>query len=163
MVYAISSAREPLERLVSEKRGKMKVLAHLLTAAAILFATAVHADSKLTGDTDPGTPFPDKSTVQKNGPLARIVVLYIYRHMKSGTVYHSGKNEVFYFGSTKVKFEFDCPKHRSRVLQTVFFSDQEGKGNVVHNQTAAGNWAFEPDYKNPLGAFSIACRASAEH
>lgn len=138
----------------------MKVLAYLLGGAMILSVTAVHAETRSYGDTDPGTPFPDKSTVQKNGPLARIVVLYTYRHMKSGTVYHSGKNEIFYFGSTKVKFEFDCPRHRSRVLQTVFFSDQEGKGNVVHDQTAAGNWAFEPDYKNPLGAFSMACHAN---
>ena len=139
----------------------MKAL-HLLAPALILCATYVHADSKLQGETDPGTPFPDKSTVKKDGNLARIVVLYVYHHMKSGTVYHSGKNDVFYFGSTKVRFEFDCPRHRSRVLQTVFFSDQEGKGNVVHNQTAAGNWAFEPGYKNPQGAFSIACRANAE-
>lgn len=135
----------------------MRVLAHLLAAALMMSVTTAH------GDTDPGTPFPDKTTVQKKGNLVRIVVLYSYRHMKSGTVYHSGENKIFYFGSTKVKFEFDCSGHRSRVLQTVFFSDQEGKGNVVHNQTAAGNWAFEPDYKNPLGAFSIACHAETEH
>ena len=140
----------------------MRVLARLFSAATILFATSVQADNKPHGDTDPGTPHPDKSTLQKEGHLSRMVVHYVYRHMKSGTIYHSGKNEVFYFKSTKVKFEFDCPGHRSRVLQTVFFSDREGKGNVVHNQTAAGNWAFEPDHKNPLGAFSIACHGNGE-
>ncbi len=141
----------------------MKALAHALTAATILIATCVHADSKPHGDTIPGTAVPEKFTIEKDGHLARMVVHYAYRHMKSGTVYRSGKNEVFYFKSTKVRFEFDCPSHRYRVLQTVFFSDREGKGNVVHNQTTAGKWAFEPDYKNPLGAFSIACHAPGKH
>ncbi len=144
-------------------REKLNLLAYPLTFATLLFSTAVHADGKLHGDLDPGAPHPEKYTTEKDGHLSRMVVHYVYRHMKSGTVYHSGKNAVFYFKSTKVKFEFDCKSHRSRVLQTVFFSDHEGKGNVVHNQTTASKWTFEPDHKNPLGAFSIACHAAKEH
>ena len=131
-----------------------------LSVLALLLSRPALADSKLYGDTDPGTPFPEKSTVQRNGTISRMVVLYSYRHMKAGMMYHSGKNETYYYGSTKVVFDFDCAKKRSRIMQTVFFSDQEGKGSIVHDLSSPGDWVHESDYRNPKSAISIACSTS---
>lgn len=140
----------------------MKKLSLCLSIALLAFTQLVHAESKLYGPTDPGTPFPDKSTIETNGTHARMVVLYAYKRMKSGTIYHSGKNERYYYRSTKVLFEFDCAEKRSRILQTVFFSDKEGKGNLVHDQPSAGDWSSDTDAKNSNSIFSMACTAAAK-
>jgi hypothetical protein len=138
----------------------MKILSICLSLAISLCAPALHAESKLYGDPDPGTPFIDKATLEKHGAMSRMVVLYSYKRMKSGTVYRSGKNDTYYYKSTKVLFEFDCEKHRSRILQTVFFSDHEGKGNLVHDQPSAGEWIQEPVRQNAVNAISVACSLS---
>ena len=131
--------------------------AYLPALAALLVTQLALADSKLYGDSDPGTPFPDKSTVQRDGDVSRMVVLYTYRRMKSGTMYHSGKNDTYYYRSTKVVYDFNCTKKRSKIIQTVFFSDQEGKGNIVHDLSSPGDWTPERDHKNPNSAINIAC------
>ena len=140
----------------------MRILSICLYLFLWLAAQVTHADSKLYGDPDPGTPFIDKNTIEKNGALSRMVIMYSYKRMKSGTVYHSGKNETYYYKSTKVLFEFDCDKKRSRILQTVFFSDQEGKGNLVHDQPSVGDWSPQPGKPKATSAIAIACKTPAK-
>lgn len=140
----------------------MKIRYAILPAlTALLLVQPAFAESKLYGDSDPGKSFPDKSTIQRNGDISRMVVLYKYRRMKNGTTYHSGKNDTHYYGSTKVVYDFNCAKKQSKIIQTVFFSDHEGKSNVVHEQSSPGDWTTEHDHKNPKSAINVACNTAS--
>ncbi len=88
-----------------------------------------------------------------------MLVLFSYRHMKSVTVYHTGKDDTFYYSATRVLIEFDCEKNKSRIVKTFFYSDNEAKKKPVYTQSSKGEWKLETDRSNPKSLIRAACDA----
>jgi hypothetical protein len=77
--------------------------------------------------------------------------------MKAVTVYHTGKDDTFYYIATKVLIEFDCEKNKSKIIKTFFYSDNEAKKNPVYTQSSKGEWKLETNRSNPKSLISAAC------
>jgi hypothetical protein len=88
----------------------MNTTRYLLLVAGIVVAASIHAETKVYADPDLLAAFPDKSSIERRNTISQMLVLFSYRHMKSVTVYHTGKDDTFYYSATKVLIEFDCEK-----------------------------------------------------
>lgn len=101
-----------------------------------------------------------KETLQRQGQLATMVVMFRYKRIKAGYVANKESPRAFYYNSSKSTMEFDCSRRKSRILHTVFFSDRAGLGNIVHQQAARSNWIDENDRRPDLSFFAVACRSN---
>jgi hypothetical protein len=129
----------------------------LMLAAGIIVSASIHAETKVYADPDLFAAFPDKSSIQRRNTISQMLVLFSYKHMKSVTVYHTGKNDTFYYSATKVLLEFDCEKNRSKIIKTFFYSDNEAKKGLVYEQSSIGEWKNETDRSNPKSLIQAAC------
>ena len=130
---------------------------YLILLAGICAATYSRAETKLYADPDLIAAFPDKSSIERQKNRAQMIVLFSYRHMKSLTVYHTGKDDTFYYSATKVLLEFDCKNNRSKILKTYFYYDFEAKKSPIYTQTTPGEWKPEVDRANPKSLIQAAC------
>ena len=135
----------------------MKTTCYLLLVAGILVAATIHAETKVYADPDLMAAFPDKSSIERRNTISLMVVQFSYRHMKSVTVYHTGKDDTFYYSATKVLIEFDCEKNKSKIIKTFFYSDNEAKKKLVYTQSSRGEWKLETDRSNPKSLIRAAC------
>ena len=135
----------------------MKTLRYLLLVAGIVVAASIHAETKVYADPDLMAAFPDKSSIERRNTISLMVVQFSYRHMKSVTVYHTGKDDTFYYSATKVLIEFDCEKNKSKIIKTFFYSDNEAKKKLVYTQSSRGEWKLETDRSNPKSLIRAAC------
>jgi len=129
----------------------------LMLVAGILVTASIRAENTVYADPDLLAAFPYKSSIQKQNTVSQMLVLFSYKHMKSVTVNHIGKNDIFYYSATKVLLEFDCEKNRSKIIKTFFFSDNETKKNPIYTQSSRGEWKQETDRSNPKSFISQAC------
>ena len=135
----------------------MKKKETLVLVIGILVASFSQAETKAYADPDLKAAFPEKTSIERQKSIARMQVIFSYKHMKSITVYHPGKDDTFYYSSTKVLLEFDCAKNRSKIIKTFFYSDNEARKNLVYEQSSAGEWKNETDRSNPKSLIQVAC------
>ncbi len=109
------------------------------------------------GNAEIASVFPMKDTVERKGHTATMVVLFSYKHMKTGYVTNQSQPKAYYYNSSKTTIAFDCRHNKSRIISTVFFSDRSGLGNVVHDQKAIGAWVDEHDRRPEESLFAMAC------
>jgi hypothetical protein len=86
----------------------------------ILVASYSPAETKEYDDPNLKAAFPEKSSTNRQKSIARMLVIFSYKHMKSITVHHKGKNDTLCYSSTKVLLGFDFEKNRSKILKTFF-------------------------------------------
>jgi hypothetical protein len=108
----------------------MKTIRYLLLGAGLLLAAMIHAETKVYADPDQLAAFPYKSSIERRNTISQMLVLFSYRHMKSVTVYHTGKDDTFYYSATKVLIEFDCEKNKSRIIKTFFIQTMKRKKSL---------------------------------
>ena len=108
----------------------MKTIRYLLLVAGLFVAALIHAETKVYADPDLLAAFPDKSSIERRNTISQMLVLFSYRHMKSVTVYHTGKDDTFYYSATKVLIEFDCEKNKSRIIKTFFIQTMKRKKSL---------------------------------
>lgn len=131
---------------------------HFLWLLAGIYAASYgHAETKLYADPDLIAAFPDKSSIERQKNSAQMLVLFSYKHMKSLTVYHTGKDDTFYYSATKVLIDFDCKNNRSKILKTYFYYDGEAKKSPIYVQSTPGEWKPEADRGNPKSLIQVAC------
>lgn len=135
----------------------MNTTRYLLLVAGLLVAASIHAETKVYADPDLLAAFPDKSSVERRNNISQMLVLFSYRHMKSVTVYHTGKDDTFYYSATKVLIEFDCEKNKSKIIKTFFYADNEAKKKPIYTQSSKGEWKLETDRSNPKSLIRAAC------
>jgi hypothetical protein len=135
----------------------MKKKQALILMIGLLVASFSQAETKAYADPDIKAAFPEKTSIERQKTISRMLVIFSYKHMKSITVYHTGKDDTFYYSSTKVLLEFDCEKNRSRIIKTFFYSDNEARKNLVYEQLSAGEWKNEVDRSNPKSLIQVAC------
>ena len=135
----------------------MKTTCYLLLVAGILVAATIHAETKVYADPDLHAVFPEKSSIERRNSISQMLVLFSYKHMKSVTVYYTGKDDTFYYSATKVLIEFDCEKNKSKIIKTFFYSDNEAKKKLVYTQSSRGEWKLETDRSNPKSLIRAAC------
>mgnify|MGYP003351650506 CR=1 FL=1 len=130
---------------------------YLILLAGICAATYCRAETKPEAEPDGSAAWPDKSSSERQKKLAQRRGRGSYRHMKSLTVYHTGKDDTFYYSATKVLLEFDCKNNRSKILKTYFFYDSEAKKSPIYTQTTPGEWKPEVDRDKPKSLIQAAC------
>lgn len=102
---------------------------------------------------------PIKSSIQRDGDGASMIVLFTYRRIQSGYFGSTDRPKTFYYNSTRSLIEFDCRDHRSRIVRTVFFSDRDARGNMVHQQEVSGGWIHDDDFTQKESLSFVACQS----
>lgn len=130
----------------------------------VLFATltvghVMAADTAVQGNRRIQSISPVKSSIQRDGDNASMIVLFTYRRMQSGYFGSADRPKTYYYNSIRSLIEFDCREHRSRIVRTVFFSDRNARGNLVHQQEATGGWIHDDDFAQKDSLSFIACQS----
>ncbi len=131
----------------------------LTLLAASTMSQNVFADAAGQGNRQIELISPVKSSIQRNGEVANMIVLFTYRRIQSGYFGSAERPKTFYYNSTRSLIEFDCREHRSRIVRTVFFSDRNARGNMVHQQEAIGGWMHDDDFAQKDSLSFLACQA----
>lgn len=132
----------------------LKSLAPLLIPAVLAIGSApALADWTEIGANDDVVFYADIDSLVASGPTKTMWTL-----IGSKTERMFGEVK---FSSVKTQFEFDCPAHKARELQTAFFSGPRADGKQVAGYTDPGDWAEVDDGTLKGGLMKIACEAAS--
>lgn len=123
---------------------------------AVLLTPAARALGPVGGEIR--STWPVAESIRRDRDGARMIVLFSYRRIQTGYLTNKDSPKAYYFSATRAELEFDCRRHRSRVLRTVFFSDPSGLERVVHEQAGRGAWMHDDGYAQKESLLFIACK-----
>lgn len=139
-------------------RDKRRSCAAALLVAAMPVLAALPAQAAGPAGSEIQAALPVAESIRRDRNSARMMVLFRYRRMQTGYVTNKDSPQAYYYRATRAELEFDCRRHRSRVLRTVFFSDPSGLGRVVHEQAGKGAWTHDDGYAQKQSLLFIACK-----
>ncbi len=125
---------------------------------AVLLAPAARALGPV-GD-EIRSAWPVAESIRRDRDGARMIVLFSYRRIQTGYLTNKDSPKAFYYRATRAELEFDCRRHRSRVLRTVFFSDPSGLERVVHEQAGRGACMHDDGHAQKDSLLFIACHGN---
>jgi hypothetical protein len=95
----------------------------------------------------------DKSTIRKNGEIARIWMMTEYSSVQTDS---AGRQ----YQSSKILYSFNCKNETNAVVSIVEFSDAKAEGSVIYNGTRRDkDLEWDPNVPGSLaeGLWKIAC------
>jgi len=106
----------------------------LLITLLLLSSAPAYAEwVAVTGNKEAGmTAYIDPDTIRRKGNLVKMWELLDFKKAQT-----EGNLSVL---SSKVQKEYDCAEERHRMLAFIDYSDNMGRGNVVHSDSTGYNW-----------------------
>ena len=95
-------------------------------------------------------PYADKSSVTRNGAMARMSGMYDFRRQDFTP---AGRALL----STVVLREYDCDRRRVRLLSSIDFAGRMGTGEVVDTSARAGRWEGVVEGSLDEAFWNLAC------
>ncbi len=140
--------------VIPERSTVLKSLVSLLIPAMLALGSApALAEWTEIGANDDVTFYADIDSLVASGPTKTMWTL-----IGSKTERMFGEVK---FSSVKTQFEFDCPAHKARELQTAFYSGPQADGKQVAGYTDPGDWTEVDEGTLKGGLMKLACEAPA--
>jgi hypothetical protein len=125
----------------------------LLFVALMMICSVSWAEWEYIGENDTHTDYFDKSTIRRNGRIAKMWILTDYLQVK--TLPDGTK-----FRSKKVRRAYNCLEESITEISTILFSGSMGEGDVVwtgENKEIEWNWMSVVPRSVGKVQFDIAC------
>jgi hypothetical protein len=138
-----------MRNTMSFNNGRLHVMIRTTVTAILVLCSGLAYGGwvSLGGDEKLGmTIYIDPATINRQGELARIGILYDFKTAQT-------KEGGISFHSATMQREYDCAKERTRLLEITKYSDQMGNGQIL-SQSSLDEQEWEP--VGPLESGTIA-------
>ncbi len=128
------------------------IITGLALGLALCSAGAAAQWTAVSGGDYIHTPYADKSSISRNGPIVKMSGMYDFKQQD----FTPGGRALY---STVVLREYDCDQRRVRLLSSIDFSGPMGSGGAVDSSARSGRWEGIVSGALDEAFWNIACGA----